>query len=104
MSRGLSGDFDLVLLDVMMPGLDHFKLLRRVRRQSQLPVIMLTARTAKVDRLTGLDAGADDYVPKPFDPDELLARARAVMRRSGRTPRSGELLEADGIELHPHGT
>ena len=101
LSYALSGDFDVVLLDVMTPGLDGFELLRQVRRQSQVPVIMLTARTAKVDRLTGLDAGADDYVPKPFDPDELLARTRAVMRRSGRTQRSGELLEADGIKLIP---
>ena len=101
LSRALSGGYDLVLLDVMIPGLDGFELLRQVRRQSQVPVIMLTARTAKLDRLAGLDAGADDYVPKPFDPDELLARARAVMRRSGRTPRSDELLEADGIKLIP---
>jgi two-component system response regulator CpxR len=62
---------------------------------------MLTARTAKLDRLAGLDAGADDYVAKPFDPDELLARARAVLRRSGHTPRRGELLDADGITLIP---
>ena len=99
--NALSGDFDVVLVDVMMPGLDGFELLRLVRRQSQLPVIMLTARTAKVDRLSGLNAGADDYVPKPFDPDELLARTRAVMRRSSRTPGSSELLDADGIKLIP---
>jgi two-component system response regulator CpxR len=101
LSRGLSGSYDLLLLDVMIPGLGGFELLRQVRRQSQVPVILLTARTAKLDRLMGLDAGADDYVPKPFDPDELLARTRAVLRRSGRAPRSGELVEADGIKLIP---
>ena len=58
----------------MMPGLDGFELLRLLRRQSQVPVIMLTARTAEGDRIAGLDAGADDYLPKPFGPDELLAR------------------------------
>jgi DNA-binding response OmpR family regulator len=101
LTRALSGPFDLLLLDVMMPGLDGFELLRQVRRQSRLPVIMLTARTAKVDRLAGLDAGADDYVPKPFDPDELLARARAVLRRSGRALTSAEPVEVEGLKLIP---
>ncbi|WP_406698661.1 response regulator transcription factor [Singulisphaera sp. Ch08] len=99
LSRALGGGYDLLLLDVMMPGLDGFALLRQMRRQSQLPVIMLTARTAKADRLAGLDAGADDYVPKPFDPDELLARIRAVLRRSGRAPNCGELLEIEELKL-----
>ena len=76
--------YDLILLDVMLPGLDGFELLRQVRRRSHVPIIMLTARTAKTDRVAGLDAGADDYLPKPFDPDELIARIRAVLRRSGR--------------------
>ena len=80
----LAGGHDLLLLDVMMPGLDGFEVLRQVRRQSQVPVIMLTARTAESDRITGLDAGADDYLPKPFGPDELLARIRAVLRRTSR--------------------
>jgi two-component system response regulator CpxR len=101
LSRALKGGYDILLLDVMIPGLDGFELLRQVRRRSQVPVIMLTARTAKIDRLAGLDAGADDYVPKPFDPDELLARARAVLRRSGRPTNHGEPLEADGIKLIP---
>ena len=72
LARALGGGHDLLLLDVMMPGLDGFELLRLLRRQSQVPVIMLTARTAEGDRITGLDAGADDYLPKPFGPDELL--------------------------------
>jgi two-component system response regulator CpxR len=92
---------DLILLDVMMPGLDGFELLRLLRRRSQVPVIMLTARSAKADRLAGLGAGADDYVPKPFDPDELLARVRAVLRRAGRAPQPAATLEAEGIRLIP---
>jgi two-component system response regulator CpxR len=85
----------------MMPGLDGFELLRLVRRQSQVPVIMLTARTAQADRVAGLDAGADDYLPKPFGPEELLARIRAVLRRVGRAPSGPEVLEAGGIRLAP---
>jgi two-component system response regulator CpxR len=84
LARALEGKFDLLLLDVMMPGLDGFEMLRHFRRRSQTPVIMLTARTEQRDRIAGLDAGADDYLPKPFSPDELLARIRAVLRRAGR--------------------
>ena len=101
LARALGGGHDLLLLDVMMPGLDGFELLRLVRRQSQLPVIMLTARTAQVDRVAGLDAGADDYLPKPFGPEELLARIRAVLRRAGRAPVAVEVLEAEGVRLIP---
>ncbi len=97
----LAGRHDLVLLDVMMPGLDGFELLRLVRRQSEVPVIMLTARSAKSDRLAGLDSGADDYVPKPFDPDELLARVRAVLRRVERSPAVPDRLEAEEVRLVP---
>ncbi len=80
--RGLAEAFDrsydLILLDVMLPGLDGFELLRQVRRRSVVPIIMLTARTARADRIAGLDAGADDYLPKPFEPDELIARMRSA--------------------------
>ena len=102
LSRALSGGHDLLLLDVMMPGLDGFELLRLIRRQSRVPVIMLTARTSQVDRVAGLDAGADDYLPKPFGPEELLARIRAVLRRAGGTP-SGrpEPLEVGGVRIDP---
>jgi two-component system KDP operon response regulator KdpE len=77
---------DLVVLDVMMPVMDGFETLRRIRTESQIPavpVIMLTARTGDVDKLQGFQQGADDYVTKPFNPDELLARIAAVLRRSG---------------------
>ena len=101
LNRALSGIHELILLDVMMPGLNGFEVLRQVRKQSRVAVIMLTARTEKADRLAGLDAGADDYVPKPFDPDELLARARAVLRRAGQSPKATETIEVDGITLIP---
>jgi two-component system response regulator CpxR len=101
LSRALSGDHDLVLLDVMMPGLDGFELLRLVRRQSQIPVIMLTARTTQLDRVTGLDSGADDYLPKPFGTAELVARIRAVLRRAGRPAKEPDVLEVGAIRLIP---
>ena len=82
-------NYDLILLDVMLPGLDGFEVLRQVRRRSAVPIIMLTARTEKADRIAGLDAGADDYLPKPFDPEELTARMRAVLRRAGPPRRNG---------------
>jgi DNA-binding response OmpR family regulator len=73
---------DLVILDVMLPGLDGIGVCRRLREESDVPIIMLTARVEEQYRLTGLDVGADDYVTKPFSPRELAARARAVLRRS----------------------
>ena len=77
-----SGTFDAVLLDVMMPGMDGLEVVRRIRSKSSVPVLMLTARGDETDRVVGLEVGADDYVPKPFSPRELLARLRAVLRRS----------------------
>src|SRR5215510_10150644 len=74
--------FDAVLLDVMMPGMDGLEVCRRIRQTRQVPVIMLTARGDEADRVVGLELGADDYVPKPFSPRELLARLRAVLRRA----------------------
>ncbi|MCI8660154.1 MAG: response regulator transcription factor [Lachnospiraceae bacterium] len=77
-------DFDLIVLDVMMPGMDGFQVLEAIRQDSRVPVIMLTARDEEYDKLTGFDLGADDYVPKPFSPKELMARIRAVLRRTGK--------------------
>jgi two-component system response regulator CpxR len=78
----LSGDFAIVVLDVMLPGLNGFEVLRRIRAKSKVPVLMLTARGDDVDRIVGLEIGADDYLPKPFNPRELIARIRAILRRS----------------------
>ncbi len=75
-------DYDAIVLDIMLPGIDGWELLRRLRKQKKTPVVMLTARDAVRDRVRGLDTGADDYVVKPFDVSELLARVRAVIRRA----------------------
>lgn len=82
-SEALSEQFDLVVLDVMLPGQNGFDVLREVRKTSSVPVVMLTAKGDEVDRVLGLEMGADDYLPKPFSPRELLARIRAVLRRQG---------------------
>ncbi|HEX4003217.1 MAG TPA: response regulator transcription factor [Candidatus Acidoferrales bacterium] len=81
--EGAKDEYELVILDVMLPGGDGRKVLRRIRMNSQVPVIMLTARGDEADRIAGLEAGADDYLPKPFSPRELVARIRAVLRRKG---------------------
>ena len=78
----VSQTFDVVLLDVMLPGIDGFEVCRRIRASHDIPIVMLTARGDDTDRIVGLEIGADDYVPKPFNPRELLARVRAVLRRA----------------------
>src|SRR5713101_54143 len=88
---------DLVVLDVMLPGLDGVEICRRLRQGSDVPILMLTARDAISDRVSGLDAGADDYLVKPFAYDELLARVRALLRR--REPRGGELLHCADLVM-----
>ncbi|MEG0597439.1 MAG: response regulator transcription factor [Oscillospiraceae bacterium] len=82
LDRALSGDFDLVLLDIMLPALSGMEVLRRVRKESQLPIIMLTARDTVMDKVSGLDSGADDYITKPFAIEELLARIRNALRKT----------------------
>jgi two-component system response regulator CpxR len=82
LQRAQSGRFAIVLLDVMLPGMDGFEVLRRLRTTSQVNVLLLTARGEDVDRIVGLEIGADDYLPKPFNPRELLARMRAILRRN----------------------
>ena len=82
LASALNGAYDLAILDVMLPILDGFSVLKQLRRRKDLPVIMLTARVQREYRILGLDTGADDYLPKPFDPDELLARIRAVLWRT----------------------
>ncbi len=122
-ARGLvmleQGAFDATLLDVMMPGMDGLEVMKRIRAKSNVPVVMLTARGDEADRIVGLELGADDYLGKPFNPRELLARLRAVLRRAGpdgppekvqvgdvivdvgaRTAeRAGKLLDLTGLEL-----
>ena len=101
LARALEGGFDLVILDVMLPLLDGFEVLRQIRKRSETPVIMLTARTARSDRVAGLDTGADDYLPKPVGPEELLARIRAVLRRSRKSGAAPPNVEAGGVKLNP---
>ena len=96
LARALSGEFDLVLLDIMLPGMSGMEVLRRLRRESQLPVIMLTARDSVVDKVSGLDSGADDYITKPFAIEELLARIRAALRKRGSGERPEEPLLSAG--------
>lgn len=91
--------FDLIVLDLMMPGEDGLTLCRDLRARSDIPVIMLTARVDEADRVVGLEMGADDYVPKPFSPRELLARIKAVLRRVRSLPPSVERLEALRLEF-----
>ena len=98
----VAGRFDLILLDVMMPKLDGFTLLQRLRAKSNVPVLMLTARMEQQYRIQGLESGADDYLPKPFDPLELLARVRAILRRSKARPNAvSSPIQAGGIRIDP---
>jgi len=88
LERLADGSFDLIILDVMMPGMNGFEVLRRIRAERDTPVLMLTARGDDVDRIVGLEIGADDYLAKPFNPRELVARLRAVLRRTRPAPAS----------------
>jgi DNA-binding response OmpR family regulator len=90
LATALRGGYDLVILDVMLPGIDGLAVLEQLRSRKDLPVIMLTARVQRHERILGLNLGADDYLPKPFDPDELMARIRAVLRRTEATSRQSE--------------
>lgn len=103
-TEALSGRYDIIVLDVMMPRLSGIEVLRRIRARSQIPVLLLTARGDNVDRIAGLELGADDYVPKPSSPGELVARLRAILRRTG-TPRldnaGQENLVCGALEINP---
>ena len=91
--------FDAAILDVMLPEMDGFALCREIRRESDIPIIMLTARGDVMDRVVGLEIGADDYLPKPFEPRELLARLQTVLRRARAPAASKTLLAFDGIRI-----
>lgn len=100
LEKARNGDYDLAILDVMLPGMDGFEVLKRLRTTSELPVVMLTARGDDVERILGLESGADDYLPKPFNPRELLARLRAVLRRvEGAIQILPENLVVEDLEL-----
>jgi len=102
LERALSGEFDLILLDIMLPQLSGMEVLRRLRRERQTPVIMLTARDSVVDKVSGLDSGADDYITKPFAIEELLARIRAALRkRPAATPGGSGTLTAGVLTMDP---
>jgi DNA-binding response OmpR family regulator len=92
-------DPDLILLDVMLPGKDGFEICREIRKTSNIPIIMLTARGDVIDRVSGLELGADDYIGKPFEPRDLVARVQAILRRSESTGSSGTKLEFDGLSI-----
>ncbi|MET0484157.1 MAG: response regulator transcription factor [Candidatus Rokuibacteriota bacterium] len=104
LDRAVSGDYQLTVLDVMLPGISGFDLLRGIRATSQMPVLMLTARGDDVDRIVGLELGANDYLSKPFNPRELVARIRAILRRTqteAHTPgeRAAETLGLDDVAM-----
>lgn len=99
LERALSGEHKLVILDLMLPRLGGLDVLRKLRAQSGIPVLILTARGEDVDRILGLEIGADDYLPKPFNPRELLARIRAILRRASPARSDGERLTAGDITL-----
>ncbi|HTV23550.1 MAG TPA: response regulator transcription factor [Polyangiaceae bacterium] len=107
LARAQSGAFCAVILDVMMPGMNGFDLLRELRRTSNVPVVMLTARGQDVDRIVGLEMGADDYLAKPFNPRELAARLRAIQRRVRQVPsvpvapETKRVLIVGDVELNP---
>jgi len=104
LERALNGPQLLVVLDVMLPGLNGLDVLRRIRITSKIPVLLLTARGEDVDRIVGLEIGADDYLPKPFNPRELMARIRAILRRTRNAPQIDpipDVIRVGDIELDP---
>jgi two-component system, OmpR family, response regulator CpxR len=104
LDRALNGNYLLVVLDVMLPGMNGFDVLRNMRDKSRIPVLLLTARGEDVDRIVGLEIGADDYLPKPFNPRELVARIRAVLRRTAVGSNGDgvpEAVKVGDVELDP---
>ena len=89
----------LVVLDIMLPDIDGFEVCREIRKRSDVPVLMLTARKDDIDKILGLELGADDYITKPFNPRELVARVRAILRRYAAGQRPGKLIEAGNLQI-----
>lgn len=103
LQKALANQYAVVVLDVMLPGMSGLDVLKQLRQKSSVPVLMLTARGSELDRILGLELGADDYLPKPFNPRELVARLRAILRRttSGSLAASSKPVHLADIELHP---
>ncbi|HEY2039945.1 MAG TPA: response regulator transcription factor [Edaphobacter sp.] len=101
LKRASSGQHDLVILDLMLPGMSGLDVLRNLRSRSSVPVLILTARGDDVDRILGLEIGADDYLPKPFNPRELVARIRAILRRVSRDSGNASVVVVDSVRLEP---
>jgi DNA-binding response OmpR family regulator len=101
LERARSGDHALVVLDLMLPGMNGIQVLRQVRQHSDIPVLILTAKGEDVERILGLEIGADDYLPKPFNSRELVARIRAILRRTLRISGEDRPIIAGDIEMHP---
>jgi DNA-binding response OmpR family regulator len=103
LEKALNNQYSVVVLDVMLPGMNGLDVLKQLRQKSSVPVLMLTARGSELDRILGLELGADDYLPKPFNPRELVARLRAILRRTstGGAVASGQPVHLADVELHP---
>lgn len=103
LEKALHNQYAVVVLDVMLPGMSGLDVLKQLRQKSSVPVLMLTARGSELDRILGLELGADDYLPKPFNPRELVARLRAILRRTSTsgTAASGQPVHLADVELHP---
>lgn len=95
----VKNSFDLIILDVMLPEMDGFEVCKKIRKQHDVPIVMLTAKGETTDRIVGLEIGADDYVSKPFEPRELLARVNAIIRRNERQYRTDEILEFCDLKI-----
>ena len=91
--------YDLVILDIMLPEMDGFELCKTIRKTNDIPIIMLTARGEVMDRIVGIELGADDYLPKPFEPRELVVRIRSVLKRSRQVPSRGAVLQFDELSI-----
>ncbi len=100
-SKGLArlkkGNFDLVILDVMLPEMDGFEVCKTIRKESDIPIVMLTARGEVMDRVVGIELGADDYLPKPFEPRELVARIQNILKRTSQQAQGNKVLQFDGL-------
>jgi two-component system response regulator CpxR len=101
LEKALSNRYAVVVLDVMLPGMSGLDVLKQLRQKSSVPVLMLTARGSELDRILGLELGADDYLPKPFNPRELVARLRAILRRTSGATTAAHPVHLADVELHP---